>query len=469
MSGERALLNTVIGRTAAAVLAATVALVLARRRGGDPGIRRRGRHQPRVSTPAVVPPARWGPPTAASTRSAAASARTTRAARSSSPPAPVPILMAGAILQKYESLGGPPTVTSAFPPSTRVAGKVSPAAATPRSARPTNPSSSGRRTPARTSCVARSTRRGTSSAARRGHWACRPRTRCSRATSSLRSSPAVNYLEPVHARSSPPCRPELAGQLAGLTVPDDATSAINAARRAAGGALGPLGAKQGQQYAIGPGRRRAGLRRRQDLLQPGHRRQRGQRPGSEEVRVRRRPAERPRLADEQRGRRRAEDGQSGQHLLRRGQPLIFWTPDYGAFIVRGAMNAAWYKLGGAVGFARASGGRPDRGRQRHLAAFHRRRSLLGQADEQVQHRAGQSGIRARRSDGARVTSRRAEPSAAAPNSNDRNWFTPSWWWLLAGIPLLVLVGLILVATLRRRGGDDRMTRWTLRLRRRHRP
>ena len=29
--------------------------------------------------------------------------------------------------------------------------------------------------------------------------------------------------------------------------------------------------------------------------------------------------------------------------------MIFWTPDYGAFIVRGAMNAAWDKLGGATG------------------------------------------------------------------------------------------------------------------------
>ena len=31
------------------------------------------------------------------------------------------------------------------------------------------------------------------------------------------------------------------------------------------------------------------------------------------------------------------------------QPVIFWTPDFGAVIVRGAMNAAWTKLGGAGG------------------------------------------------------------------------------------------------------------------------
>src|SRR3954452_10200445 len=45
--------------------------------------------------------------------------------------------------------------------------------------------------------------------------------------------------------------PELADQLAGLEVPGDVTSAIDAARRAAGGPLGPLGAADGGQYKIG--------------------------------------------------------------------------------------------------------------------------------------------------------------------------------------------------------------------------
>ncbi|WP_444308856.1 LGFP repeat-containing protein, partial [Mycobacterium marinum] len=30
-------------------------------------------------------------------------------------------------------------------------------------------------------------------------------------------------------------------------------------------------------------------------------------------------------------------------------PVIFWTPDHGAFVVRGAMNAAWDKLGSSGG------------------------------------------------------------------------------------------------------------------------
>ena len=29
--------------------------------------------------------------------------------------------------------------------------------------------------------------------------------------------------------------------------------------------------------------------------------------------------------------------------------MIFWTPDNGAFVVRGAIKAAWAKLGGATG------------------------------------------------------------------------------------------------------------------------
>ncbi len=45
--------------------------------------------------------------------------------------------------------------------------------------------------------------------------------------------------------------PELAQQLTDLQVPDDPTSAIDAARRAAGGPLGPLGDKQGPPYPVG--------------------------------------------------------------------------------------------------------------------------------------------------------------------------------------------------------------------------
>ncbi len=40
------------------------------------------------------------------------------------------------------------------------------------------------------------------------------------------------------------------------------------------------------------------------------------------------------------------------------KPAIFWTPDTGAWVVRGAINAAWDKLGGSGGTL----GVPDRRR-----------------------------------------------------------------------------------------------------------
>ena len=143
--------------------------------------------------------------------------------------------------------------------------------------------------------------------------------------------------------------PELAGQLAGLEIPDDPTSAINAARRAAGGALGPLGAAEGPPYPIGGdglGQNFAGgkifyspetganvvtgqvLAKYESVGGPegdlGF-------PTSNEVDGGLAPASRISTFS-------ADD-----------KPVIFWTPDYGAVIVRGAMNAAWEKLGGAKG------------------------------------------------------------------------------------------------------------------------
>ena len=114
--------------------------------------------------------------------------------------------------------------------------------------------------------------------------------------------------------------PELAGQLAGLRDPGrPRTSAINAARRAAGGPLGPLGAAQGDAVPDRCRRPRPELRGRQDLLQPRHRRQRRHGPGAGEIRKRRRTAGRPGLADVQRGRRRPGHREPDEQLLRQGR------------------------------------------------------------------------------------------------------------------------------------------------------
>ena len=168
-------------------------------------------------------------------------------------------------------------------------------------------------------------------------------------TSSPRNSPAANSPTTRKTKTFTTVPPDLAGQLAGLEIPDDPTSAINAARRAAGGALGPLGAAEGPPYPIGGdglGQNFAGgkifyspetganvvtgqvLAKYESVGGPegdlGF-------PTSNEVDGGLAPASRISTFS-------ADD-----------KPVIFWTPDYGAVIVRGAMNAAWEKLGGAEG------------------------------------------------------------------------------------------------------------------------
>jgi uncharacterized protein with LGFP repeats len=88
--------------------------------------------------------------------------------------------------------------------------------------------------------------------------------------------------------------PDLAGQLAGLEIPDDPTAAISAARR---GSAGP--ARRRGRPAV-PDRRgwaRPELRRRQDLLQAQDRCERRHRPGFGQVRKCRRSRGRPGVPD----------------------------------------------------------------------------------------------------------------------------------------------------------------------------
>src|SRR6185312_4110881 len=135
--------------------------------------------------------------------------------------------------------------------------------------------------------------------------------------------------------------PDLAGQLAGLTIPEDATSAINAARRAAGGPLGPLGAKQGPQYAIGQDGAGQDFTGGKIFYSPAT----GANVVSGQVLKK---YESVGGAQSDLGLPTSNETDGGLKTGSRvstfsaeDKPVIFWTPDYGAFIVRGAMNAAW--------------------------------------------------------------------------------------------------------------------------------
>jgi uncharacterized protein with LGFP repeats len=143
--------------------------------------------------------------------------------------------------------------------------------------------------------------------------------------------------------------PDLATQLTDLQVPIDPTAAINMAWRAAGGPSGPLGAKQGDQYPLagdGLGQNFAGgkiffspatganavendtLAKYESLGGPG---------GNLGFPI----------ANEADGRFKSASRVSA--FAAADKPVIFWTSAHGAFVIRGAIKAAWDKLGAAAG------------------------------------------------------------------------------------------------------------------------
>ena len=451
MSGERALLNSVFGRTAAAVLAATVALVLSPVAAATPesdaadAINRAYDASGGVTGP-------MGPGDGGVYPVGGGFGQNYAGGKILFTPGTGAHPVAGAILQKYDSLGGAADGDLGFPTIDEGAGKAP-------GSRNTTFSAADKPVIFWTPDTGAHVVRGAINAAwdklggSAGVLGVPTEDEVFKGDLVSQNFTAGELTWNRSSKEFTTVPPELAGQLAGLTVPDDATSAINAARRAAGGALGPLGAKQGQQYAIGPDGAGQDFAGGKIFYSPAT----GANVVSGQVLKK---YESVGGAQSDLGLPTSNEADGGLKTGSRvstfsaeDKPLIFWTPDYGAFIVRGAMNAAWDKLGGAVG----SLGPPvaDQTEDGNVVS---QRFTGGEVSWDKQTNKFSSEPANLASGLAGLTVPGFEPqeagTSAAPNSKDRNWFTPSWWWLLAGIPLLVLVGLILVATLRSRGGDD---------------
>ena len=250
--------------------------------------------------------------------------------------------------------------------------------------------------------------------------------------------------------------PELAEQLAGLEIPGDVTTAIAGARRAAGGPLGPLGAPEGEQYAIGSdgaGQNYAGGK---IFYSPAT----GANVLTGQVLAKYDSVGGP---EGDLGFPTGNETDGGLAPMSKiasfaaaDKPVIFWTPDFGAVIVRGAMNAAWTKLGGATGELGAP--TADQAENGDVVSQKFNGGAISwnkTTNEFTTEPAGlQSQLTGLEVPGA--TSPEAPAATAAGSDDGSQWFRPSWWWLLGIVPVLVLIGVVTAAVvLNRRRRDDR--------------
>ncbi|ODQ87465.1 hypothetical protein BHQ18_23565 [Mycolicibacterium flavescens] len=247
--------------------------------------------------------------------------------------------------------------------------------------------------------------------------------------------------------------PELAAQLTGLEVPADPTSAINAARRAAGGALGPLGAAEGPPYKIGEDGLGQNFAGGKIFYSPAT----GARVVTGQVLAKYESLGGPQgdlgfpTSGEEVGGAGAASRMST--FAAEDKPVIFWTPDYGAVLVRGPMRAAWDKLDGAEGPL----GAPMADHTESDGVLTQRFSggvvswdrATGDFSTEPANLAGQL------SD-LQVPGEQVPDTPAAPpgDSDGSSWFGWSWWWLLAIVPVLILIGVVVFATMRNRRSDD---------------
>jgi uncharacterized protein with LGFP repeats len=143
--------------------------------------------------------------------------------------------------------------------------------------------------------------------------------------------------------------PNLASQLTDLQVPIDPTAAINMAWRAAGGPAGPLGAKQGDQYAVGGDGLAQNFAGGKIFFSPAT----GANAVETDILAKYESLGGPGgnlgfpIGNEADGGRKPASRVSA--FAAADKPVIFWTPDHGAYVVRGAIKAAWDKLGSATG------------------------------------------------------------------------------------------------------------------------
>jgi uncharacterized protein with LGFP repeats len=249
--------------------------------------------------------------------------------------------------------------------------------------------------------------------------------------------------------------PNLANQLTDLQVPIDPTAAINMAWRAAGGPSGPLGAKQGDQYPVGADGLAQNFAGGKIFFSPAT----GANAVESDVLGKYESLGGPAgslgfpIANEADGGLKPASRISPFSAA--DKPVIFWTPDHGAFVVRGAINAAWDKLGGPTGKLGAPLGDQTVIKETVTQKFAGGQIAWNQAKNIF---STQPANLASALSGLQVPGQKM-PAGAAPSAGGGalNWHR---WWLPVGVPAVLLIGtagLVTARAWRRRRAAARAT------------
>nr|WP_231997237.1 hypothetical protein [Mycobacterium sp. 1245111.1] len=247
--------------------------------------------------------------------------------------------------------------------------------------------------------------------------------------------------------------PNLAGQLVGLQVPVDPTAEINMAWRATGGAAGALGAKEGDQYPIGSNGLAQNFAGGKIFFSTAT----GANAVETDILTKYEALGGPAKSDL--GFPIANEADGGLKPASKvsafsadDKPVIFWTPDHGAYVVRGAIKAAWDKLLGATGKLGAPVGDQTVTQDVVTQKFSGGQIAWNKTKNTF---TTQPANLASALSGLEVPGQKSPAHSAAPNAAT-GWLTGHWWWLLTGAGALLLI--VLVALLARWLGRRRAAR-----------
>ncbi|MBZ4560259.1 hypothetical protein GBO17_15245 [Mycobacterium avium subsp. hominissuis] len=247
--------------------------------------------------------------------------------------------------------------------------------------------------------------------------------------------------------------PGLADQLKGLQVAIDPTAAINTAWRAAGGPGGPLGAKQGGPTPVGGDGIVQNFAGGKVFFTPAT----GANALESDILAKYESLGGPAGSDLGFPTTNETDGGIGPSsriatFSAPDKPVIFWTADHGAFVVRGAMRAAWDKLrapagklGAPVGDQAVDGDVISQQFTGGKVSWNRAKNTFSTDPSNL----------APLLSGLQISGQNQPSSSAMPAHPKK--FSWHWWWLMAAIPvavLLVLLIWVLFVWRRRRPGPE---------------